>query len=121
MGLLPLRPLQSVGVHYGRKKAREPSVHLVTSGAVEDFHPAAFAADETGFPQDADVLGQGGLWDGLGQDSLNGRTAGRALLREDLGADGKTYGIDQGVQDRLYGYVFDRGMEQGPHGKVAGG
>ena len=79
------------------------------------FDALAFAADQTGFAQDFEMLGESRLGQGAVVEFAEVGAIQRAFryghFRVDLGA----HGIGQGIEEAFDCNVADGGMEERPH------
>jgi hypothetical protein len=107
--------LNLMGVDDGGDESREPAFDFWASRSVVHFHAASFGANQTGFAQGLKMMRQGRLGDFLFRDVQESRTIVSAVRGGQIGKDGDTYRIGQGMEDSFDGHVFDGGMKQGSH------
>ena len=109
--------LNLMGVDDGGDESRESAFDFWASRGVVHFHAASFGANQTGFAQGFKMMGQGGLRDFPFGDVQESRAVMSAVRGGQIGKDGDTYRIGQGMEDAFDGHVFDGGMKQGSHTK----
>jgi hypothetical protein len=107
--------LNLMGVNDGGDESREPAFDFWASRSVVHFHAASFGANQTGFAQGLKMMGQGRLRDFLFGDVQKSRAVMSAVRGGQIGKDGDTHRIGQGMEDAFDGHVFDGGMKQGSH------
>src|SRR6266404_7181913 len=95
--------LYPMGIHDCLDQAGETLFDLLAAGSVVQFHAAAFAADEAGFAEGFEVLGERGFWYRGFVDREKSRARLGAVGEGDPGKDGGADRVRQGVK-----YPFDR-------------
>src|ERR1700739_3068748 len=106
------RILGTVSREDGAEQVAEKFLKFRETGGVVHFDALAFAADQAGFAQDFEMLGEGRLGQAAVVDlaevgAIQGALGG-GYFRVDLGA----HGIGQGIEETLDGNVAESGMKE---------
>ena len=107
--------LNLMGIDDGGDESREPAFDFWASRSVVHFHAASFGANQTGFAQGLKMMRQGRLRNFLFRDVPESRAVIGTVRGGQIGKDGDTHRIGQGMEDAFDRYVFDGGMKQGSH------
>jgi hypothetical protein len=107
--------LNLMGVDDGGDESGEPAFDFWASRSVVHFHAASFGANQTGFAQGLKMMRQGRFGNFPFRDVQESRTVMSAVRGGQIGKDGDTYRIGQGMEDAFDGHIFDGGMKQGSH------
>jgi hypothetical protein len=90
-------------------------VEFFESGSVLELDAFAFAADQSRFAEDFEVLGEGGFGEGNFAEANEGGAAFWAFGAGELQKDADADRVRKGIEDALDGDGADRGMVEGSH------
>lgn len=107
--------LDLVGVDDGFDEAGEAGFYLGAAGGVVHLNATALSADEAGFAEGFEVLGEGGLGDRPLADVEKIRTILGALGAGNIHVDGDADRIRESVEDAFDGDVLNRRVKKRPH------